>query len=168
MTQRTNPHTNAEGEAREAVRYSYLTSGRVSSAPQTQGSGLHHVNVQESGAPSDRALPVLPTVHGDYYVPPTGAPVMVAAGERDQYYVLSAAVPNVDTTDYKPGERILSHPLSEANVRFNDDGSIDIHGDTTVRINNGSQGAITDIETSSDSDGHITDISLVRNNNILL
>lgn len=168
MTQRTNPHTNAEQESRDAVQYSFLTTGRVSSVPQTQGSGLHHVTVQESGAPSDRPLPVLPQVHGDYYVPPNGAPVMVTAGERDQYFVTAAGIPDIDTSSYVPGERILSHPLSGANVRFNEDGSIDIHGDATVRINDGTNGAITDVQTTKDTDGHVTDISLVRNNDILL
>lgn len=166
---RTNPIENANQESEHVSQYAYLTTGRVTSSPRGQSDGAHHVVVQESAAPSDEPLPVLPSVHGDYYVPPEGAPVIVSPMSKNDYAVIAGAVPATSTPNIEPGERVLSHPESGANVKFNNDGSIDIHGDATVRINGGDQGAITDVQPGgTNSNGGITSLDITRNNDILL
>lgn len=168
----TNPHSNATRSSEEATNYAFLGQGTVSTARDGQSGGQHHVTVQESRVPADAELPVIPTVHGDFYIPPEGAPVTISPLGNNDYAVVGAPVPAVSTPSIDPGERILSHPLSEANIRFNKDGTLDIHGDVQVTINGGTQGAITDVSvnTTTDSDGHVTDVSLniTRNNDILI
>lgn len=148
MTNRTNPHENAQQQSRDALRRGYLSFGRVTSAPDTTSDGQHHVTVQETSAPSDEPLPVLPGVHGDYYIPPVGAPVGVIPRGPNRYNVIAAGIPQVQTPTIQAGERVISHPLSNANVKFNADGSVDIWGDSTIRINGGTQGVITDVSGS--------------------
>jgi hypothetical protein len=166
---RTNPHQNSKVDAQKETAYTYLTTGRVTTALDTQKDGLHHVIVQESAAPNDEAIPVLTQAHGDYYVPPEQMPVVVAPRGKNDYSVVASAVPNVQTPDLDPGERIISHPLSEAKVKFNADGTLDIVGDATVRINGGDQGAITDVQAGgTNSNGGITSLDITRNPDILI
>lgn len=63
---------------------------------------------------------------------------------------------------------------SSVNVQ-NGDITLDDNNGTTVTLsagtltlNGGTQGAITDVTTTKDVDGHVTSISLIRNNNILI
>lgn len=162
MTEKTNPHVNAGRRSKSALGYSFLRYGTVSTAKSASTGAEHSVTVQEEGVPADRRIPVVPTVHGDFYVPPESAPVLVAPFGQNDYAVVGAPVPATDIPQIEPGERIISHPLSSANVKFNKDGSIDISGDAEVRINGGEQGAITDVEavTETDADGHVTSVSL--------
>lgn len=166
---RTNPIENADEVSEMSRQYAFLTTGRVTTAPSGQSDGAHHAVVQESAAPNDDPLPVLPSVHGDYYVPPKNAPVIVSPMGRNDYAIIGAAIPETTTPSIDPGERVLSHPSSKSNVRFNNDGTLDIYGDATVRINGGTQGAITDVAAgSTNSNGGITSLDITRNNNILL
>jgi len=202
MTDRTAPHSTANASSRDQAKYTYLDSGFVTSVvdenpetPELEHDGPPAVVVQEAQVPADQPIPVAPTVHGDYYTPPEGAPVLIGYLSENDPIVIATGVPDTDTPDVKAGERILSHPLSTAHISFgengsltvrndgesavqlNDDGtvtvennsgSIEMEDDGTVIINNGSKGVITDIITATDSDGHITDITLVRNSSILV
>lgn len=165
MKRETNPHENAKQAALHETKYSFLSTGRVSSAATQQSNGQHHAVVQESAAPSDKAIPVFPDVHGDYYIPPKDTPVVVASFGKNDYAVVRTGIPEVETPTLDPGERIVSHPLSDSHVRFNKDGSLDIHSTNEVRINGGTQGVITDVETTT-SDGYLTSITLVREDSI--
>lgn len=162
MAPKTNPHSNAHEKSRENVQYSFLRYGTVTSASKATDKAGYNVTVQESSVPSDQTLPIVPTVHGDFYVPPEGTPVSIAPRGENNYAVVGAPIPAVSTPDLEPGERIISHPISGANVKFNEDGSIDIRGDADVTINGGTEGAITDVEavTETDADGHVTSVSL--------
>jgi len=167
---RTNPHTNAERAADSKAQYSFLSTGRVTTAPDGQSNGAHHVVVQESGAPADEPIPVLPTVPGDYFVPPEGAPVVVSPIAKNKYAVIATSIPStVETPEIDPGERIVSHPMSEAKVHFKNDGTLEVHGDQQVVINGGTNGAITDVTGNDTSgDGNINEINITRNNDVLL
>lgn len=184
---RTNPQQSSQEFSKDSTRYAFLSTGRVTTAPTGQSDGAHHVFVQESAAPSDRPLPVLPSVPGDYMVPPEGSPVVVSPVSENQYAVIGAGVPAATSKpSLDPGERIVSHPVSEANIHFNTDGSLTVHDDNgseiglaatgdieidsnnNVVINGGTNGAITDVNTTKDIDGHVTDVSVVRNDSILL
>jgi len=169
MSQDTNPHTNAVVKSRNEDQYSYLTFGRVTTSPDGQEGGAHHVVVQESAAPSDEPIPVIPDAHGDFYIPPEQTPVAVVPTGKNNYAVIGAPVPPVDTANIDAGERIVSHPLSKASVKFNKDGSLDIRGDTTVRINGGTAGAVTDVQGIDNSgDGNFDELSITRNPDVLL
>lgn len=165
MPDNINPQQASKETTRRGLKYAFLQSGRVTRAPDTTADGQHHVKVQESAAPVDQPIPVIPQVHGDYYIPPEGAPVITAARGENQYNVIGAAIPQVETPTISAGERIVSHPLSDAHVMFNADGSLDVVGDAEVRINGGTQGIITDINTTT-ADGYVTSVTPVRDSNI--
>lgn len=168
--QRTNPQQSSKEFAEERVEYSFLSTGRVTTAPTQQSNGAHHVFVQESAAPSDEPIPVLPTVPSDYFLPPDGAPVVVAPVSQNDYAVIATGIPgSVERPAIDPGERIISHPASSANIHFYPDGSMDINSPNEVRINNGTVGAVTDVQAGSTNDnGGITSLDITRNDNILL
>jgi len=169
MTQETVPHESAQTTA-EAVRaYSFADVGIVTSTPTQDADGAHHVTVQETRVPADEPLPVVPPVHGDFYVPPEGTPVLVIYTGENDGVVLGSPVPKTNTATVEGGERIVSHPQSDANVRFNPDGTLDIYGDTTVRINGGDTGIVTDVEIDSTNQyGGATSLNVVRDSNILI
>lgn len=167
---RTNPHQNARASAEEESRYAFLSTGRVNTAPPDQSGGAHHVVVQESAAPSDEPIPVLPTVPGDYFVPPEGAPVIVSPIGKNDFAVVGTAIPGtVETPNIQPGERIVSHPTSDAKVHFENDGTIRVNSSGTIIIGDGDQGAVTDVEIdSTNSNGGATSLNIVRRNDVLL
>jgi len=165
---RTSPHDDATASARESNRYTYLDLGVVTSV-DVDGNGQPSVFVQETRVPADQAVPLAQSVHGDLYVPPEGTPVVVAYLDENEPVVVATALPNVDTPALSGGERIVSHPLSNARVAFNADGSLDVYGDTTVRINGGSTGIVTDVEIAdTNSNGGATSLSVVRDDSILV
>jgi hypothetical protein len=168
MTRQTSPHASADESAKTAVANDAIGMGIVTSAPTQTDNGETVVSVQSATVPTDGTAVVLPNVHGDSYVPPKGTPVLLAQLASSETIVLKAPTPNVDSPTLDEGERIISHPTSESVVKFNADGTLDIHGDGVVRINGGSKGAITDITTSTDGDGHVTDVSVTRNDDVLL
>lgn len=169
MAKNTNPHVSAGKKARGATEYGFLTSGAVSRSPSEQNQGNPSVVMQEGANPADSIQPVLQPVHGDYYIPPTGLPVVSAPYERNNYAVIAAETPDTPVPTLNPGERIISHPLSTAHVKFNEDGTLDIVGDATVRINGGDQGAVTNVEiASTNSEGGATSLDITRNDNILI
>jgi hypothetical protein len=168
MEQQTYPHEDARSTAESVREYTFLDIGVVNSTPTQDTDGAHHVTVQETRVPADKAIPVIPPVHGDFYVPPEGTPVLVAYTAENDGVVIGSPVPETTTATVEGGERIVSHPLSDAVVRFNTDGTLDVYGDSTVRINGGDTGVIHDVETTKDGDGHVTSITLNRRSDILI
>lgn len=191
MGKETNPQKSATVQARNESKYSFLTRGTVSYVPENQSRGSPSIVMQEGAVPSDTHQPVLQPVHGDYYLPPGGLPVISGALGRNVYGVLAAETPDVEVPAIDPGERILSHPLSNARVKFNKDGTLSIRGDPevtigngddsatislnedgSISINGGTEGAITDVtaDTTTDADGHVTDVTLdiTREDTILI
>jgi|APHM01.1.fsa_nt_gi hypothetical protein len=125
MTDRTSVHGAAKQASDERNSYTYLDSGWVTSAAET-ARGPPAVYVQSISVPNDRPVPVAPAVHGDYYVPPEGSPVLVGYRQENDPVVIASGVPNTRTPAVSPGERVLSHPLSDTNVLFTNDGSLHI------------------------------------------
>lgn len=179
MPQRTIPQADSDAAAEAAREYAFFDVGIVTSAPTQDSDGAHHVAVAETRVPSDQPLPVIPPVHGDFYVPPEGTPVLVAYTGENDGVVIGSPVPKTATPDVDSGERILSHPLSESSVRFRPNGAVEIvaangpsvvlQADGTVVINNGTQGAVTDVSIASTNDaGGATSLSVSRNSDVLL
>lgn len=168
MTSNTNPHENARRQSSQQLQYSFMRTGTVTSSFTTE-EGIYAVTVQESGIKTDSTIPVIPQVHGDFYMPPKSAPVSLLPVNKNRYAVVGAPIPVADTPTLEPGERIISHPVSDAIVKFNADGSIDIKGDTQIRINDGDQGIVTDVEIdSTNSYGGATSLNIIRDGNILI
>jgi hypothetical protein len=77
---------------------------------------------------------------------------------------------------YEPGERRVSHPASDSYVHFYTDGSIEVYGhngntielkiDGSIVLNGGTNSLVTDVSTTTDSDGHVTSISLTKSSDI--
>lgn len=119
-----NPHEKAYEKSAESMRRAFLIKAITSTTPDNQGDGLHNTSVQEVGTTVERHNAVMPTVHGDYYVPPENSPVFVASTGKHEHTVIGAPVPEAPTPSIVPGERVLSHPLSSASITFLNDGSI--------------------------------------------
>jgi len=179
MPRETPPREQATETAQAQQAYSFLDVGVVTSAPTQTEDGQHHVTVAETRVPSDQPIPVVPPVHGDYYVPPEGVPVLVAYTDENDGIVRGAPVPDVTYDDIEPGERVLSHPLSSAAVRFRADGGVEVVGDTgnsveldsdgTVIVNGGDTNPVTDVQIdSTNTEGGATSLSVERANDVLL
>jgi phage gp45-like len=134
MNRDTSPREHATDTAQIQQAYSFLDVGVVTSAPIQTEDGQHHVTVAETRVPSDQPIPVVPPVHGDYYVPPEGVPVLVAYTDENEAVAVGAPIPEADKPSLKAGERVISHPLSTAAVVFDEDGGITITDDDETQI----------------------------------
>lgn len=168
MTSNTNPHENANKQVSQGLSYSFMRTGTVTSSFTTDND-IYAVTVQESGITADATIPVIPEVHGDFYMPPEGTPVSMLPIDKNRYAVVGAPIPVAETPTLEPGERVISHPVSDARVKFNADGSLDVYGDSVIRINDGDQGIVTDVEIDSTNQyGGATSLNMVRDDNILI
>jgi len=164
-----NPQAIDGGETIIAV-----TKGTVISSSQSGPDGTKHtvtVNPEHTDG-TDTAL-VTEDTHGDVFIPTDGDDVLLGMTDDGTMYVLNATYNAEDVVEtLAPGERRLSHPLSDSNITFHEDGSLTITDDNnttvtlgadgTVVIDDGETAPITDIQTSTDGDGHITTIDVTR------
>lgn len=174
--------------AREASRLFTLGTGVVTSANPSRNEVV--VNAQRSNEPHPATVPVPES--GDVRVPTEGTSVIVGYRPEDQPVVVGVLY---DTTDDVPsvevGERVIGHAASGTEIRFKPNGDIEVspesdtivHGnsDTSITlnengdveldpendlvVNGGSTAPVTDVNTTSDGDGHVTSITLVRASN---
>lgn len=185
----TNPFTKSEREAAQAVKHGHLQRGSVTTSIRLDDSdgfigSVFGDTIHGQTTPSPLVVPV----HGDAYAPPEGYDLLY--GELLNGRVALGAFDDNDTSHppVEPGERVLSHPVSDSYVKFNADGSIDVYGDSSVtvdasgdvsitpsgdvNIGSASTQAITDVSlsTTTDADGHVTDVSLTveRSNSVYL
>lgn len=142
MPRETPPREQAADTAQQQQAYSFLDVGVVTSAPKQSQAGQHHVAVAETRVPADQPIPVIPTVHGDYYVPPEGTPVLVAYTDENDAVVVGAPIPETDKPSLTAGERVISHPLSTAAVVFDEDGGVTITDDDETQIHADADGKI--------------------------
>jgi len=179
MVDETVPHEQSETKAQAQQQYSFLDVGIVTSALEQTAGGAHHVTVTETRVPTDNSIPVIPPVHGDYYVPPEGTPVLLAYTGVNDAVVIGCPLPPTDSETVSAGERVISHPLSSAAVRFDTDGTVHLLGDDgtsvvigsdgTITIDGGSNGAVTDVTIDETNDqGGATSLNVERNPNVLL
>jgi len=163
----TNPNENAERRVTQTQNYSFLQTGLVTGVADDQTSGRHHIQVQETRTPIADRVPYIPPAHGDYYLPTEGTTVVLFPRGQNRFFAMGSPVPKGATPSISPGERVVSHPLSKAAVHFNTDGTLNIYGDTTVRINGGTQGIVSDVQAADrNSNNGITALDIIRNNNI--
>jgi len=117
--------------------------------------------------------------NGDVCLPTEGDTVMV--GYRRNGRPLVVGTQYTDSTDIPPfeeGERVIGHPTSDSTIRFTTDGTIrlthdagttvELTNDGSVVIDNGNTQPVTDVATTTDSDGHVTGVSLTRADGVYL
>jgi len=168
MVDETNPYEVADERGQQATTESKLSVARVSTVPSTTTSGLYHVEVRSLQYPDGEVALLLPTVHGDIYFPREGDDVLVRERDDNTLVVLKAVNTDVTVPSIKVGERVITHPASDARVYFEADGTLHVDGDVDVVINDGTQRPVVDVDTTTDGDGHVTGITLDRADNVFM
>jgi len=132
-----NPHANARDQSKEVTRTRQpmvLDKARVLRSDD-DGSVIVELLTDTDTPPIPAKIGT--TMTGSAVQPTVGSEVLVTYsvnGEAwivDTYYTQNSAVP-----EYEVGERVVGHPSTDANIHFQNDGSIDIQSDeSTVTVN---------------------------------
>jgi hypothetical protein len=176
-----NPANNDRGTAWKDHNAIGVESAEViRTQSHTQGDNVSHV-VYVKPSTINETIPADVNANqvGDVQIPTEGSRVTIAYRPNERPLVVGQRYKDDNTVpEFEPGERVIGHPLSEAHIRLAEDGSITIKGDGgntvelasdgSVTVNEGSKNPITEITTTSDSDGHITSITLTRSPNIFI
>lgn len=178
MSLNPNETLNSDTETDEIIG---LEGGIVTIAKaHSGGDGVgHHVEVKPDTLESPIPAEVKTTQNGDIAIPTEGDRVLIGYRITGRAIILGTRYGADDTIpDYKPGERVIGHPLSNAHIRLADDGSIRVEGDSgntiemksdgTVVVNGGSNNPITSLSTTKDADGHVTDVSTTKSTDIFV
>ena len=130
----------------------------------------HVVYIKNSTLDQSTKADVGVTHNGDIQIPKEGSRVVIAYRPSERPIVLNQVYqPNEDLPNFVPGERIITHPLSDSTVHFKPDGTIAIDGDTDIVINGGSTKPVTDVTISStNSEGGATSLNVDRSSNVYL
>lgn len=151
----------------------------------------------ETANESEPRVSVLPR-HGDteveVYVPQhTTSDTWVPRKGKRVYYVRLLDDTAIflgcvaDDHDGYDTERRITHPHTDTEILFDEDGSVHVDGtDTSVTLNadgsvdidvadgkavtvdGGTNPVVTDVETTTDSDGHVTDVTTVTSDTLLV
>jgi len=177
MTSR-NPQSTQKRSVEKATQLAGVGYGFVTDN-DPEDAKANVVLVQPRGRSASIPMSIGVNEIGDIHVPPEeGAPVAFVRQSDGAPLIFASFYASVeDVPDYEVGARRIGHSDSGANVTINPDGEITVESDggTTVTLkndgtlvlNNGNEGVITDIETTS-SDGYVTSVTHVRNSNILV
>ena len=113
---------------------------------------------------------VIVSQKGDAHIPEQNSRVIIAYRPSEQPVVLGQRYSVDDSIpDVQPGERVVSHPTSDATIRYTTDGAIKITGDSDVVINDGNKQAVTNVEASGTNEhGGITGITVTRSSSVYL
>lgn len=114
---------------------------------------------------------------GDGWMPQTGDTLVIGYRVASPPVVLGYRYSqSQDRPTLDPGERVIGHGGTTSTVSFNNDGSVAIEADSgatftleadgTVTINGGSNNPITDITTSTNSDGHVTSVDTTKSTDV--
>jgi len=112
---------------------------------------------------------------GDGWLPSVNETAIIARRTTGQYILLGTFSDGGMGLD--AGERVIGHSGSESRLKMNNDGSIDIIPDGAenpvvtltsdgMKIAKGQ--VVTDIDTTTDSDGHVTSVSPVYTDTLSL
>jgi hypothetical protein len=171
-----NPNANANERERRAVNRSVLRSGYVTGVNDDNN---NLINVQPVAEVNEVPMRTLIKSTGDIYIPDESANLRVVYAETQAEYPLIlgfAYTSDDDVPVYRTGERRISHTKTDTDIHFDEDGNVtvDVEGGAVLEvkengdvvINGGSKGAIYDIDTTKDAEGHVTDITLKRRSDI--
>lgn len=173
-----NPRTQSNQDSEQAKRSAGVLTGFITSV---KDDNRNIVSVQPVGQQTEIPMVVPIWAVGDIHIPTLDSPVEV-------YYMRTAAEYPIilgyqytrlsDIPSYEAGERHISHDSTDTDIYFQNDGSltietagggtIDVDETGTISLNGGENGVIHDISTTTDGDGHVTDITLERRDDILV
>jgi len=116
---------------------------------------------------------------GDVTIPDEGDDILVGARPDERLVMLGSRYTLEDSIpEYKPGERRIGHPITDSHIELQTDGTVHIENDTgttvelqpdgSVVIDSGTNTPITDIQTQTDAEGHVTDVSVTRSSSVYL
>ena len=149
-----------------------IETARVERSPTRSDSNdnQHVVYIKNATLEQSTKADVGVTQTGDVQIPEEGSRVVIAyrPNERpivlNQLYTANDSLPN-----FEPGERIVSHPLSDGYVKLSKDGTIEVNADSDVVINGGSTKAVTDVTIdSTNSEGGATSLKVHRSSSVYL
>lgn len=178
MATERNPHTESRRQASEQTEFVKLKGGVVTNVPDDVQDG-HGVEVRPDGMDRPVTCVVSVTADGDVYIPPSGSNVVIGFRRRNAPVVVASEyVADTSIESTAPGERRVSHPLSDAEVYFDENGVLHVEADdgTELTITNGeihlggnTQGVITDVQAgSTNSEGGITSLDITRSSTVKL
>lgn len=161
-----NPHDNsAPSNTQVASVLSGLEVMNVTNAREhKQGDNIsHHVEVQSNFFEESMVAPVTATQVGDIYIPQEGDRVIVGHRSSGQPIVLGTHYGDgYPLPDYKPGERRIGHPASNAFIRLKQNGEVRIesHEEATILFRDDGSVAMADkqgygIEAQNNGEVHI-------------
>jgi hypothetical protein len=139
----------------------------------------HECWVKPDSFEGDVRAEILSPAHGSVTIPEEGERVLVIHRRDDDPMIIGSRYEEDETIPaYDPGERIVSHAASDSHVYFRVDGSILVSGhngntielkaDGSIVLNGGTNNPVTDVSTTTDSDGHVTSISLTKSSDIYI
>ncbi len=184
-----NPFVKVKQQASQTEQHARVEQGVVLSTAETNSKLSPHTVKVYTATQGQFEAEVLLSAGGDFYLPPVDSMVMVQYLVDNTPVVIGSEYIDVSHLSSRPagGERIIGHPLSDSHIFFDTNGNITISGDDSTNvniditggmsvdigggslsINGGSTPVVTDVTTTKDADGHVTDISLTTNNSILL
>lgn len=161
MRDSIHQNTNATTESIERLEAASFDVGTVDAV--FEDTGFVRVRV----APSNHVrCDVFTPTSGDSWLPTVGETAIVARRRSGRPLLLGTV--GGDRT-VQSGERIIGHDGSTAHLRFRSDGVIEVvpDGQSTPTVTIDSEGlhfadeqVVTNIETSTDADGHVTSIDV--------
>lgn len=177
-----NPNEESLTESGDRYDTVGFESAEVVTAPtHVSGDNVgHHVEVIPDKLDEPVTADVRVDQSGDVAIPTEGERVIIGYRTNSRPIVLGTRYSlSDDIPEFEPGERVIGHSLTDGHIRLDTDGTITvtaandtatitIGADGTIQINDGQTKPITDVETTTDGDGHVTDITVTRSNNVYL
>jgi hypothetical protein len=176
-----NPHNSGDnGRGWLGGEIIGLEEATVVTSPLNDSSSVpHRVEVKPFTLDEPMLADVRIAQSGDVSLPTEETRVIIGYRLNGQPVVLGGQYTEGDTLpDVAEGERIIGHSASQSHIKFAQDGSITVKGDGgntvelsvdgAVVVNGGDTEPVTDVETTENADGYVTDVSLMRADGVYL
>lgn len=177
----TNPFEHSEKRAAQVSESVGLDLARVvGTSPENHAIAAQPITstgTEQTKSTGENVAVTVPE-HGDVAMPSVGDLVVLASFRADTKIVLGTFYDDAgDIPSVVEGERVISHDDSDTTIRLKpngdveidaennvivDGGDVEINPDGAVKIDGGGTNVVTDVETTKDADGHVTDITIVR------
>ena len=177
MRRNTNPFVEGGAELFGVPGPTLIRATVTNADPDNEG--VHAMKVKPEGF--DTAFPVeLPVeMVGDACVPTDGTKVLLGLKSNGGLTVITQRYGG--QTDkipsYEPGERVIGHPLSDTQIRLDANGDAHIRHESGmavtvdangVHVNGGTKNAVSDVTTTKNADGHVTDVNVKRSDSLFI
>jgi len=175
-----NPNNTNDQRTQRGTMRTFAT-GTVTSAPEhVSGDNVkHHVKVSPNFTDQTYSAEVPITQNGDITVPTEGQDVFLIMRPDERMVVAGVRYERGDTIpEYVPGLRRIGHGPTDSHIELQPDGTVYIENDSgttlemqpdgAVVINSGTNNPVTDVNVSTDDDGHVTSVSTTKSSNIYI